>query len=120
MQEKNEDCLLLGATGHPNAVHPPYHHHHLSPQPSTHPPTYYPQSHYPPSHETGYPHHLSTVCPKHGNASIKNDGHRKMLSVEKPVEPPPASKEKDTKEIMKKRRERAICIVSILLDDLRL
>ena len=58
---------------------------------------------------------VSTICPRHGNNTTRNgSSKKKILGMD-----PPATlkstkpKEKDTKEIMKKRRERAICIVSI-------
>ena len=55
---------------------------------------------------------VSTLCPKHGNASVRNENPlKKMLGVEKPSDSTAKPKVKDTKEIMKKRRERAICIV---------
>ena len=105
----------------PPNLHPPtnhsYHHH---PSPASHPPSYHQTTHtHTPQHESHtarqdspYLPKLSTVCPKHGNTSIRNGNPlKKMLAVEKPAAPPNKPKDKDTKEIMKKRRERAICIV---------
>ena len=52
---------------------------------------------------------VSTICPRHGNNYNRNGITEKKIVEHKQ---PSATKQKDTKEIMKKRRERAICIVS--------
>ena len=122
-KDDQEDYIALEpAQGQPVNPAPPssilnhLHHHHYHLSPSSHPPTYH---HSPQTlthdtlNQTTVPPELSTVCPKHGNTSIRRENPiKRMLGVEKPVLPSNKPKEKDTKEIMKKRRERAICIVS--------
>ena len=60
---------------------------------------------------------VSTICPRHGNNSLRNGTtEKKALGVEQPkTSTTTKPKERDTKEIMKKRRERAICIASKII-----
>ena len=55
---------------------------------------------------------VSTICPRHGNNSIRNGSTEKKIVEQQQPSTVTKPKERDTKEIMKKRRERAICIVS--------
>ena len=92
-------------------VHHPYHsavaydqvHHHSAPNihenfSPVHPPH---PSHPPPPLPSS-----SAKCPRHGTQD-------KKVAVEATLRSPVRSRVKDTKEIMKKRRERAICVVSL-------
>ena len=91
------------------------HNYHQHTPSSSHPPSYHQTAHHnnhPTRQDSPYLPKVSTVCPKHGNTAYQNGNPlKKMVAVEKPAEPPEKPKDKDTKEIMKKRRERAICIV---------
>ena len=112
------------------------HHHHYHISPSAHPTAYHLNHSSQPLHQSSQSlHHsapnihenhsvqhespihppVSTICPRHGNNSLRNgSSEKKMLGVEPPAASKPTQpKERDTKEIMKKRRERAICIVSM-------
>ena len=52
------------------------------------------------------PHRGPGTCPRHGGPALEQAGQQQQSN---------GTRVKDTKEIMKKRRERAICIVSAIL-----
>ena len=122
----------------PPPCHQPPHHHHYNLSPPPHPAPHHvnhsPQTlhrssqslhHSAPNihenkglkHESPVHAPVSTICPRHGNNSIRNGNAERKTSVAEQAPQITAlakPKERDTKEIMKKRRERAICIVRII------